>query len=191
MDRREALQTVAAIMGGTVIGAQAFLQTGCGPKEPDYTGLLTENGYETWIEEVAETILPKTALTPGAKDAAVGRFINIVVTECYDEAEQEIFLQGITALNERSREAYQRDFDRITPEQRNELLLELEEEVSGIDNSPASVSSPHYYTMMKQLSLLGFLTSEVGMTQAMRYEPVPGRYDACIPYREGDKAWAG
>lgn len=178
------------IMGGAIVGGTAFLSQGCGPKEPEYIGLLTENGYEAWVEEVAETILPKTELTPGAKDAAVGRFMNIIVSECYDAAEQQAFLQGITQLNERSRQAYQKDFDRIAPGQKHELLLVMEEESAAYNANRLPETPPHYYTMMKQLSLLGFLTSEVGMTQAMRYEPVPGRYDPCVPYQEGEKAWA-
>jgi hypothetical protein len=44
--------------------------------------------------------------------------------------------------------------------------------------------------MMKQLTMLGFFTSEVGAKQALRYVPVPGRYDGCAPYKKGDKAWA-
>ena len=50
--------------------------------------------------------------------------------------------------------------------------------------------SPHYFTMMKQLTLLGYFTSEIGSKQALRYNPVPGRYDGCAPYKKGDKAWA-
>jgi hypothetical protein len=49
---------------------------------------------------------------------------------------------------------------------------------------------PHYFTMMKQLTLLGFFTSEIGYTQARRYEAVPGRFEGCTPYTKGDKAWA-
>lgn len=191
MDRREALQTVAMIMGGTIVGSQSILTLGCGPKEPGFDGLLTENNYEAWVEEVAETILPKTDLTPGAKDAEVGRFMNILVTECYDEAEQQAFLQGITSLNDRSREMYGKTFDKIQAEERHELLLTMEDEAEAYNEARVEDTPPHYYTMMKQLSLIGFLTSEVGMTQAMRYAPVPGRFDPCVPYKEGEKAWAG
>ncbi|MGI9176106.1 MAG: gluconate 2-dehydrogenase subunit 3 family protein [Rhodothermales bacterium] len=48
----------------------------------------------------------------------------------------------------------------------------------------------HYFRMMKELALLGYFTSEIGYTQAMRYVETPGRYDPCAPYEEGDKAWA-
>ena len=54
------------------------------------------------------------------------------------------------------------------------------------------VEQPHnrYFQMMKLLALLGYFTSEIGMTQAQRYVESPGRYDPCIPY-DGKPSWAG
>ena len=46
--------------------------------------------------------------------------------------------------------------------------------------------SPHYFMMMKQLTLFGYFTSEVG-SKSVRYIPVPGRYEGCVPYKKGDK----
>jgi len=48
----------------------------------------------------------------------------------------------------------------------------------------------HYFRMMKELALLGYFTSEIGCTQAMRYVESPGRFDPCIPYTPGQPAWA-
>ncbi|MCZ2459027.1 MAG: gluconate 2-dehydrogenase subunit 3 family protein, partial [Chitinophagales bacterium] len=50
---------------------------------------------------------------------------------------------------------------------------------------------PYYFTMMKQLTLWGYFTSEIGMTQALKYVPVPGRFDGCIDYKKGDKIMVG
>ena len=48
----------------------------------------------------------------------------------------------------------------------------------------------HYFKMMKELTLLGFFTSEVGSTKALRYIETPGHFDGCVPYKKGDRAWA-
>ena len=48
----------------------------------------------------------------------------------------------------------------------------------------------HYFRMMKELALLGYFTSEIGYTKAMRYVESPGRFDPCIPYTPGEPAWA-
>ena len=48
----------------------------------------------------------------------------------------------------------------------------------------------HYFTMMKELTLTGFFTSEVGATKALRYVAVPGKFEGSVPYTKGEKAWA-
>ena len=49
---------------------------------------------------------------------------------------------------------------------------------------------PHYFRMMKELTLLGFFTSEIGSTKALRYVETPGSFDGDVPYKKGDRAWA-
>ena len=64
---------------------------------------------------------------------------------------------------------------------------------TGAANPAAAITAdapPHYFRMMKELALLGFFTSEIGYTKAMRYQETPGRFDPCVPYAKGDKAWA-
>jgi hypothetical protein len=62
-----------------------------------------------------------------------------------------------------------------------------------INPAPAITGEPpaHYFKMMKELTLLGYFTSEIGATQAQRYIESPGRYDPCLPYTPGEKAWSG
>jgi hypothetical protein len=83
-------------------------------------------------------------------------------------------------------------------------LAQLRGVVAAIDEGNAASSSQgsvqgtepgteppaHYFRMMKELSLLGYFTSEIGCKQAMRYVEAPGRFDACVPYTAGDPAWA-
>ena len=94
-------------------------------------------------------------------------------------------------LNEASKKKFSGNgFMKITPEQRKELLNELDKEQKAYAKDKKKEADPHYFTLMKQLTLLGYFTSEPGATKALRYVPVPGRFDACIPYKKGDKAWA-
>ena len=53
-----------------------------------------------------------------------------------------------------------------------------------------AAGKPHFYSMLLQLTLWGYFISEPGATQALRYNPVPGRYEGCVPYQKGDKAWS-
>jgi hypothetical protein len=208
MERREAIKYISILLGGTFIGANAFL-TGCktGGKPTDFSP--EDIAY---LDEVAETILPATS-TPGAKAAKVGQFITLMVNDCYEEGDRKVFREGMDKLNGQSKDKYGKEFMSITPAQRKELLIAIDSEAkeyqkkvdefqdkenqkdkderrSGNHKYVKQKMSPHYFTMMKQLTLLGFFTSEVGSRHALRYNPVPGRYEACIPYKKGDKAWA-
>lgn len=75
-------------------------------------------------------------------------------------------------------------------DKRNSTLTEEQRNKSESKDSKAVEDLPHYFAMMKQLTLWGYFTSEPGATKALRYVPVPGRFEGCIPYKKGDKAWA-
>jgi len=68
------------------------------------------------------------------------------------------------------------------------------EDAAGVDPgaaAPITADAPtHYFRMMKELALLGYFTSEIGYTKAMRYAEAPGRFDPCLPYTAGEPAWA-
>lgn len=189
MNRREALSAVSFLLGGTIIGAEIFL-AGCNKPAPAQSaGLLTVDDI-TFMDEVGEVILPATASSPGAKEAKIGEFMNAIVTDCYNEVEQKIFREGIARLNESSNKKYSRSFVELTHEERHELLLTIEQEVSTYKETKKAEDPEHYYPMMKQLTIWGYFSSEVGAKQALRFEAVPGRYEACIPVEKGQKAWA-
>lgn len=211
MDRRELLKMVALLTGGVVIGGDVFL-SGC------KTGAKADAGFTAsniaLLDEVAETIIPATA-TPGAKAAKVGELMKVMVTDCYTEKQQAVFTKGINDLEEACKKANNKSFMDCTPQQRHDFLVTLEKEakayntkrdedekplreaneqknstISWKDQKEFESAPAHYYTMMKQLTLLGFFTSKTGMTETLRHIPVPGKYDGAFPYAKGDKAWA-
>ena len=53
-----------------------------------------------------------------------------------------------------------------------------------------TVSKNHYFKMIKQLTISGYFTSEIGSTKALRHVAVPGRYEACVDYKKGDHLWS-
>lgn len=190
MNRRDAVARVGLLFGGTLIGAEAFL-AGCA-RRPDETVSWMNFSAETisLLDEVGETILPATASSPGAKEAMIGEFMKAIVRDCYEEKDQHIFMDGIAKVNEASRKTYTRDFVKLSPPERHDLITRIDQEAKEYDDSKKPDEPSHYFTMIKQLTLWGYFTSEVGSTKALRYVPVPGRYEGCIPYTMGDKAWA-
>ena len=190
MDRRELLKLIAVATGTAVIGGEFFL-SGCKNTDKSATGLFSEKDI-SFFDEVAETIIPKTN-TPGAKDAEVGKFMASYSTDCYDESQLKTLKEGIDKLDAAAEKKYNNGFIQLTGPQRQELLTELDAEAKK-DNKEKEQSKKeqplHYFTLMKQMILLGFFTSKPGATQVLRYVPVPGKYQGCIDYKEGETSWA-
>ena len=182
MDRKEAVQYISLLLGGTLVGANGFL-SGCKTSDKQ----LFSKEDQAYLDEVAETILPETK-TPGAKAAQVGQFMIVMVTDCYDEKEQKIFRAGMEKVNEQSETKFGKPYLKISTGQRHELLTQLDNEQKQYMKNKKEEEPVHYFRMMKELTLLGYFTSKPGCTQAKRYMPVPGKYIGCVPYKKGDKA---
>ncbi len=187
MNRRDAISRVALIMGGTILGAELFL-SGCKAKTASASALFSDTDV-SFLDEIAETILPATD-TPGAKEAKVGEFMARIVQDCYEEPEQAVFLGGMKLIDGHCMDRYSQPFAKCTPEQRLELLTELDLEQLAYQEEKTPSEPPHYFRMMKELTMWGFFSSEVGATKVLRYIEVPGRYDGCADYKKGEKAWA-
>jgi hypothetical protein len=187
MERREAVQYIALLLGGTLVGANSFI-TGCKSADKRDSTTFTQEDI-AYLNEVADTILPTTS-SPGAKAANVGQFMTVMVNDCYEEKDQKIFHEGLRKLDEAADKAYNAGFMKLNPQQRHDLLVKLDAEQKDYTSKKKKEDDPHYFRMLKELTLLGYFTSEIGATQARRYAPVPGRYEGCIPYKKGDKAYA-
>lgn len=185
MNRREAIARVSLILGGAIIGGDLFI-SGCKSENKDLQNVLHQDSIAL-LNEIADTILPETS-TPGAKAANVGAFMLSMVNDCYSPGDRATFIKGLTALDAKSKADYADPFMKINGQQRQALLTALDvEQKSDMKINPAKA---HYFRMMKELTLLGYFSSEIGCTQALRYVPIPGKYIGCIPYKKGEKAWA-
>ena len=187
IDRREAIRRVTAMLGGVALTGGGTLLTAverahARARAVRQVGTFTAQDIAL-LDEVADTILPETK-TPGAKAAHTGAFMALMVTDTYDERQQGIFRDGMQKLNDAA-------FMAATPAQRLAKLEQLDREQKTYMDTRAQGAPPHYFRQMKELALLGYFTSEIGCTQAMRYRETPGRFDPCVPYTPGETQWAG
>lgn len=185
MNRREAAQHISLLLGGALLGANAFIS--CRSND-NYTAGFSAKDIAL-LDEIADTILPPTK-TPGAKAAKVGQFMTVMVNDCYEERDQKIFRDGMKKVQHISEKEYSNNFTDLKPDQRHVLLINLDNEQKDAMKTWKADQPKHYFRLMKELTLLGYFTSEIGCTQARRYVQTPGRYDACVPYKKGEKAWA-
>jgi hypothetical protein len=198
MKRRDALGRVALLMGGTLSAPTmlAFLE-GCKTANDTSSALKFPFSPEqkNLVSEIAEIIIPRTD-TPGAKDAKVGEFIEMMLKDCYAAKDQDSFGKGLKELEDKnflkSTAAEQTDILKAMEKSAKEEMTKASEEKkkyteAGKEYTDASVP---FFRLVKELTLLGYFTSEEGATKALEYVPVPGRYDGCIDLKPGQKAWA-
>lgn len=190
MNRRDAIKAVSVIMGGTIVGANALL-TACTEKRDEQVNDLFKESDVALLDDIGETIIPTTD-TPGAKAVNIGSFMAMMVLDCYEPQDQQAFTEGLKTFRTRCEEKYEDPFSELSPEKRTAFLniLDKEQQEYSKANRENKDAVPHYFRMMKELTLLGYFTSEIGCTQTRRYIETPGRYEGCMDYKKGDRAWA-
>ena len=187
INRREAIKQVTVLLGGVALTGSGLITAverahARAARPRAQVGAFTAQEIAL-LDEVADTILPETK-TPGAKAAHVGAFMALMVTDTYEPRDQTIFRDGMRTLSDAG-------FMTATPAQRLARLEQLDREQKAYMDARERGAPAHYFRLMKELTLLGYFTSEIGCTQAMRYEESPGRFEPCVPYNPGETTWAG
>lgn len=186
MNRRDAIKSVALMMGGAMVGANAIL-SGCAP-EDQIVGLEFSPKDIAFLDEIGEAIIPTTD-TPGAKATKIGEFMQMMVKDTYNTEQQNTFVEGLNLIRKDFKASKGKDFMEVTVEERTAYLNELQSiGKTTIQSDPDKVGM--ILGMLKDLTVLGYFTSEIGATQQLRYFEVPGRYDPCIDYTPGERAYA-
>jgi hypothetical protein len=201
MDRRDAVRRICAILGGTVSGPTlAGVLAGCGPStlEDRYEPrTLTRDQFHR-IGLIADHIIPPTD-TPGAKGAGVDRFIDEMLTNFHPEAAREQFLRELDRVDAVSRSMFGSRFDQLDRDQQIDVVHLLDavafpdastdpEEARAMAARVAA-GDPPFMRTMKELTVAGYYTSEVGQTVELRQVPF-GPFRANVPLDEIGRAWA-
>lgn len=149
------------------------------------------------VAVLAELVIPQTD-TPGAIAARVPDFINQIVVDWYTQAERQIFLDGLAELDHIARQRWSAGFMDLQPERQAQVLTELEppmEDLSRTQPVAASAMSPGasgeepFFVKLKELTVLGYYTSEIGAKAELTYRPVPGAYDGDAVFGITSRQW--
>jgi hypothetical protein len=186
MNRREAVWRIAVLMGGAMVGSELLMS---GQTIPDKapTPAFTD-ADRALLDEIGETIVPATDI-PGAKAVNIGAFMTMMVNDCYNDRQHAVFAEGLGKIDDACKAKYGTSFMASTPAQRTELANALDSQQKAHNETRAKGDPAHYFRMMKELAILGYFTSEIGCTQAVKYVEVPGAYHGDVPYKKGDHAW--
>ena len=191
MDRREAIQRTAMMLGYAVsASAIAGIMNGCkAAPELAFKPVFLSDEIANIISEMAEIIIPKTD-TPGSKEVGVPAFIDLMLKDCYKNEEQDRFIKGATDFDADAKATYGDTFLYCDADKQKELVLKYHTDAIAAMKSETPPKDRPFILMVKELTMLGFFTSEVGATQVLQYQAVPGSYKGCVPLSEVGRTWA-
>jgi hypothetical protein len=183
MERRTAIKNALMLLGGTMFMPDV-VRAWESPTIINQSFLVTM-ADEMLIGELADVIIPTTD-TPGAKAAGVGPFLVKFVADCVPVKQQELFRQGLVDVEKLSKSVSGKSFTAASAEEKIKIVTALE---ASALNDDKKLNQDSFYYMFKRLTFMAYFTSEIGCSQALRYEPIPGRYDGAYPYKKGEKAF--
>lgn len=201
MNRREFMQCAALLVSGAAASQVGFTVT---QKQQHFMTAANYNvtsvNYFTdaqrrVVSSVAEIIIPATD-TPGAIDAGVPKFIELMVADWFDDDERAIFNRGLVALTARSKQLHGKLFYELLPEQQEVILEEMEAAAGDSswyefgNTQREFVSDAPFICQIKELTIWGFFTSELGGTQVLRYEAMPMKFDGNQKLERYESSWA-
>jgi Gluconate 2-dehydrogenase subunit 3 len=178
MERREALKYVATLLGGAfstpTLLAMNSRESGIFFNDSLSPFKLSEMEQKI-VAEVAEMIIPKTD-TAGAKEAGVPAFIEMMLADCYKQPEQTVFTEGVQNL-------LKSGFLTQNQEEKTATLKKIEAEAK------AKRQGITFWRLIKELTLLGYFTSEIGVKSSFEYVQIPSKFEL-IKLKPNQKAYA-
>lgn len=187
IDRKEAIKRTALLIGGAVFAPNALgVLQGCTAQPGvNWEPVLFTDEQARLTSALADVIIPKDEY-PSASEAGVPAFIESMINDVYTDEQQEKFLEGLDAFAEKSRLEFDTEYYESAEEDRYEFTYSENQNSLNLDRD----GNTPFFLRFKELTILGYFTSEVGATEVLRYEPVPGMYNGCMPFEEVGKTWA-
>lgn len=187
INRKEALKRVSYLMGG-VIGAPTVLGFLSGCTASTAAAKNFSPDQITFLSQVSDIIIPETD-TPGAAEVGVPKFMDDMIFTIWEEEDRNDFLKKMESFQKKAAKDLGKPFTEATEQERTAYINKEHKAVFG-GNVDWDAPRPFIWTM-KEMTITGYFSSEVGMTQVLQYTLVPGYFDGCLPYEEaGGNVWA-
>lgn len=193
MERREAIRYTALFMGVALSGSTvASLLAGCEVDDsPDWKPSFFTEDEARFIRELGETLLPRTK-TPGAKDALVDRYLDGVRPLRFTAEQNADYKAQLGEFMKEARKEMGRAIHKADPARRQEWLAATDAAAYQRiqDNPDLPPEERPFYLTLKEHILSAYFNSEKVAKEYFAFDPIPGRYDPCIPFSEVGRAWA-
>jgi hypothetical protein len=205
MERREALKnmgfgSMALFTSTALFGA---LQGCSSSPEVNWAPVYLSLTQAAQLEQICEGILPKTD-TPGAIDAAVANHLDQALSVIYKSREANFFKKGMAVFVDRFGDNSDVKFGKATTEQITDVVngyfKKYKDDEAILKNYRSTFNDEgdktddfletYFVTNVVDSTFWSYFTSELVGKEVMRYDPIPGGYEGCIPYTKGDKSWS-
>ena len=193
MQRREALRNVAFLLGGAISAtSMGVLFESFTLPENEKNHVFFTADQEKVLAEFADIIIPTTKSSAGAKAAGLGKFIPMMLRDCYPASMQKAFADGLKDMEAKSLKDFNKDFLALTVAERTKLVGDLRTDTIAQKKTDKTnkKKNDYFFVIARDLTLLGYFSSEIGCTQAREYIAIPGKYDGAFPLKPGQKSWA-
>jgi hypothetical protein len=180
MNRREAVRATTLVVGGLLLTSNGLI-LGCAREPERVDGRVLSMDDQALMEEIADTLLPTTNASPGARAAGAGATMNLLLTDCYEPEQQLRVVNGLKELRKTCETRFGNAFSALTTLQREQLLRDLD--------ATARRGKGHYFELVRELADRAYFSSEIGMTRARRWMLEPGKWVGCVPLAPGQPAW--
>ncbi len=195
MNRRELIKRTAILLGGSLSSSlTSAVLAGVNSSRIATRQVFDSNGKGI-VKIAAELIIPRTD-TPGAIDAGVPNFIEMMAADWYTDTERAIFLQGLVSLDQYCQQQFGKGFVDCSGTEQTAALEQAEKDSLEYKGEAAQFMSREedeqkpFFTKLKELTVLGYYTSEKGATEELSYNPMPMQYDGDFDYSEIGKQWS-
>ncbi|MEO6526580.1 MAG: gluconate 2-dehydrogenase subunit 3 family protein [Gemmatimonadaceae bacterium] len=185
MNRRDAIRNIGLLLGTAVTPtvARAVSAGYVAPAAGQPLRALSMEQNEL-VATLAELIIPTTT-TPGARAARVDAFVDGLLADVFTREEKARFLAGLADVDARARAAHGVTFVAATPARQTALLTAMD-----LESRKRVEGTRAFFPWLKELTLVGYYTSEIGASQELKYVHVAGRYDGDVPYARVGRAYS-
>jgi len=182
VDRREFLESIGGL--SILLPFAAALHARAGAAAGLKTLSETQDAAVTCI---AEILLPQTD-TVGATQVGVNRFIDLLLTESMLERDRDRFLEGLAAIEARSRSLYGAPVATARKADQEALIRALDGQLPARPPTKAEqarldalpLTAERGYELLKGLVVFAYFTSEPVAKGLIDAPIIPGRYDGCV-----------
>lgn len=186
--RRALFQTAFKALG--LVGAAALVEQRAlasaldfTPQTDDLKGVLFNHQQMVLLKKLTHLVLPPTK-TPGGVELGVHQFLDHQLYSCHEPGDQNKIKTLLIHIENHCLKSFDAEFLALPSSDAEQMLRDIEAKANGFTNADKNA-----FTFMKSLMVFGYFTSEVGATQVLKYQSVPGGFDGSIPYASVGSAW--